>query len=498
MIDILKSNVPVFIVIIPLFLACILPTFAGRLKLVEGAVISVEILWLLVAGYMASIVLLQKGTPIIYNMGGWEAPWGIELKVDSLAAFFTIVVTAISLPIALFSKGNLVEEVGNSQRVTRFYVLLLLLAGSMVGMALTNDLFNVYVLVEVATLSCCGLVSARKDPRAADAAFKYLMLATLGSTFVLGGIGFIYIITGHLNMGFAHEELLKVWQNSPHVVWMAMNFITIGFGVKSAFFPLHIWLPDAHSNAPTPASAILSGLAVKGYIICFLKLMYNVFGPNLMVHFNINRILVLAGMVAIIIGSLFAIIQDELKRRLAYSTVAQVGYIFLGLGLMNETALKGTLFYLASHAVIKSSLFLAAGAIISATGKKNISELAGVGRKMPITMGVFTIGSLGLIGIPMFSGFVGKWYLLLGSLESGNIIAAIVIILGSVLCAAYLLPIIRIAYFEPALDLELHDPALPQRIGLIMLAVAVVILGVLPGPMLELAGRAAAELLMIQ
>lgn len=498
MIDILKSNVPVFIVIIPLFLACILPTFAGRLKLVEGAVISVEILWLLVAGYMASIVLLQKGTPIIYNMGGWEAPWGIELKVDSLAAFFTIVVTAISLPIALFSKGNLVEEVGNSQRVTRFYVLLLLLAGSMVGMALTNDLFNVYVLVEVATLSCCGLVSARKDPRAADAAFKYLMLATLGSTFVLGGIGFIYIITGHLNMGFAHEELLKVWQNSPHVVWMAMSFITIGFGVKSAFFPLHIWLPDAHSNAPTPASAILSGLAVKGYIICFLKLMYNVFGPNLMVHFNMNRILVLAGMIAIVIASLFAIIQDELKRRLAYSTVAQVGYIFLGLGLMNETALKGTLFYLASHAVIKSSLFLAAGAIIASTGKKNISELAGIGRKMPITMGVFTIGSLGLIGIPMFSGFVGKWYLLLGSLESGNIIAAIVIILGSVLCAAYLLPIIRIAYFEPALDLELHDPALPQRIGLIMLAVAVVILGVLPGPMLELAGRAAAELLMIQ
>lgn len=498
MISMIITNLPVFVIIIPLVLAFILPIFARRIKLVEGLVISVEILWLLGAGYLASMVLLQNGVPIIYNMGGWVAPWGIELKVDSLGTFFLLVVTGISLPVALFAKGNLTKEVGSKERVTRFYVLLLLLGGAMSGMALTNDLFNVFVLVEVATLSCCGLVSARSHPRASEAAFKYLILATLGSTFVLGGIGFIYILTGHLNMGFAHKELIQVWQNSPHVIWMAMSFILIGFGVKSALFPVHIWLPDAHSTAPTPASAILSGLAVKGYIICFIKIIYSVFGQTLMRQFNVYRILVLAGMIAIIAGSLFALTQDELKRRLAYSTVAQVGYIFLGLGLMNITGLTGTLFYLASHAVIKSSLFLAAGAMIAATGKKNISDLAGVGREMPITMGVFTIGSLSLIGIPLLSGFVGKWNLLLGSLESGNILAAIVIILGSVLCAAYLLPIIRIAYFESAPKKDLKDPGLPQKIALIMLAMAVVILGTLPGPILELASRAAAELLMIQ
>lgn len=498
MIEAIKINLPVFVVIIPLFIAFILPTLASRLKLVETLVISVESLWLLAAGYLAAIVLLSNSVPIIYNMGGWEAPWGIELKIDSLAAFFTLLVAGVSLPVALFAKGNLVEEVGNSQRASRFYVLLLLLGASMVGMALTNDLFNVYVLVEVATLSCCALVSAKKDSPAADAAFKYLILATIGSTFVLAGIGFIYMITGYLNMGFAHNELLLVWQNRPHVIWIAMSFMIIGFGVKAALFPLHIWLPDAHSNAPTPASAILSGLAVKGYIICFMKIMYNVFGQNLMIQFNINKILVLAGMIAIIGGSIFALMQDELKRRLAYSTVAQVGYLFLGLGLINETGLKGTLFYMASHGVIKSSLFLAAGAMIAATGKKNISDLAGVGKKMPITMAIFTIGSLGLIGIPLFSGFVGKWYLLLGSLESGNILAAIVIILGSVLCAGYLLPIIRIAYFQPSPETDLKDPALPQKIALIILAIAVVILGILPGSILELAGRAATEILMIQ
>ena len=387
MISMIITNLPVFVIIIPLVLAFILPIFARRIKLVEGLVISVEILWLLGAGYLASMVLLQNGVPIIYNMGGWVAPWGIELKVDSLGTFFLLVVTGISLPVALFAKGNLTKEVGSKERVTRFYVLLLLLGGAMSGMALTNDLFNVFVLVEVATLSCCGLVSARSHPRAAEAAFKYLILATLASTFVLCGIGFIYILTGHLNMGFAHKELIQVWQNSPHVIWMAMSFILIGFGVKSALFPVHIWLPDAHSTAPTPASAILSGLAVKGYIICFIKIIYSVFGQTLMRQFNVYRILVLAGMIAIIAGSLFALTQDELKRRLAYSTVAQVGYIFLGLGLMNITGLTGTLFYLASHAVIKSSLFLAAGAMIAATGKKNISDLAGVGREMPITMG---------------------------------------------------------------------------------------------------------------
>lgn len=489
------NNLPIFVVIAPLFVAFTLPTFARRLRLVEGLVIFVQALGLATAGYLAFIIL-QKGMPIIYSLGGWSAPWGIELQVGSLGAFFLLIVAVVGLPVALFAKGNLMEEVGGKERVSRFYVLFLLLCGALAGMAITNDMFNVFVLVEVATLSCCGLVSARNHPRAAEAAFTYLILATLGSTLVMGGIGFIYMITGHLNMGFAFGEMSRIWQDNPHVVWLAVSFILVGFGVKSALFPLHVWLPDAHSAAPSPASAILSGLAVKGYIICLIKFLYLVFGPALMQQFAIHRILVLAGMVAIIAGSISALAQDELKRRLAFSTVAQIGYIFLGLGLLNIKGLTGTLVYMGSHAVIKSTLFLAAGAMIAATGKKNISELAGIGRKMPITMGAFTIGSLGLMGIPLFSGFIGKWYLLLGSLEAGNILPAIVIIAGSVLCAAYLLPIIRIAYFEIAPEEGLKEPGLSQKIALILLAVAVIILGIIPGPFLELAGRAATELLL--
>jgi multicomponent Na+:H+ antiporter subunit D len=494
----ITANLPVFVVIAPLFVAFVLPTFARRMRLVEGLVIFVEALGLVGAGYLASIVLAQKGIPIIYRLGGWPAPWGIELEVGSLGAFFLLVIAGVSLPVALFARGNLTKEVGSKERVTRFYVLYLLLNGALAGMAVTNDLFNVFVLVEVATLSCCGLVSARNHPRAAEAAFTYLILATLGSTLVLGGIGFLYITTGHLNMGFSSQELGRIWQDNPHVVWVAISFMLVGFGVKSALFPLHLWLPDAHSTAPSPASAILSGLAIKGYLICLLKILYNVFGHTLIQAFAVHRILVLAGMVAIIAGSILALTQDELKRRLAFSTVAQVGYIYLGLGLVNTKGLTGMLFYLASHAVSKSALFLAAGAMIAATGKQSISELAGIGRKMPITMAVFTVGSLSLVGIPLFSGFIGKWYLILGNLEAGNIIPVAVIIIGSVLCAAYLFPIIRTAYFEPVADEDWQDPGLPQKISLILLAVAIVILGVLPGPFLELASRAAAEFLVLQ
>ncbi len=497
MISTVTTNMPVFVVIAPLFVAFILTTFARRIRLVEGLVIFVGVLGLAGAGFLAANIF-TKNIPIIYQMGGWSAPWGIELKVDNLSVLFLLVVAFVSVPVSLFAINNLSDEVGGKERVTRFYALYLLLGGAMAGMAVTNDLFNVFVLVEVATLSCCGLVSSRNRPQAAEAAFTYLIMATLGSTLVLGGIGFIYVITGHLNMGFAYDELNKIWQNSPHIVWMAFSFMLVGFGVKSALFPLHIWLPDAHSAAPSPASAILSGVAVKGYLICFLKILYRVFGQTLMQEFAVQRILVLAGTVAIIAGSVLALMQTELKRRLAFSTVAQIGYIIMGMGLMNEKGLTGTLFYLASHAVIKSTLFLAAGAIITATGKKNINELAGIGRKMPITMAAFTISSLGLTGIPLFSGFIGKWNLILGSLESGNIIPIAVIIAGSVLCAAYLFPVLRVAYFERAPEEDWKDPGFTQKLALITLASAVVILGVIPGPFLELAERAAAELLMLR
>lgn len=492
------THLPVFVVILPLFVGFILPTLARRLRLVENLVIAVEVVSFVMAAALAVLLFKQNGSPIPYAMGGWPAPWGIRIIADNLGVLFLLVIAIVGLPIALYTKGNLREEVGGRSRTARFYALYLLLMGALAGMAVTNDLFNVFVLVEVATLSACGLVSAHRNPRAAEAAFNYLILATLGSGLVMGSIGFLYITTGHLNMEFAARELAQVWQHSPHVVWMAASFMLTGFGVKAAMFPLHVWLPDAHSMAPTPGSAVLSGLAVKGYLICLLKILYNVFGQTLMRHFTMHHVLTAAGIAAILAGSILALRQDELKRRLAYSTVAQVGYIILGFGFVNQRGLAGSLFYLASHALIKSTLFLTAGAIISATGKTKVSELAGVGRKMPLTMGAFTVASLGLVGIPLFSGFVGKWHLLLGSFESGNFAAAAVILAGSVFCAAYLFPILRNAYFQEAPGENWQDPGMAQRAAFVLLSAAIIFFGILPTPLLTLAQRAAADLLFLQ
>lgn len=491
MIDIITDNISVLVVILPLFVAFVLPIFSGNAKFVDYAAIVVGVLFFIGAGYLTYVVLGQNGADSIYCLGGWPAPWGIELKTGGLSAFFLLVVAAGCLPIILYAKNNLGAELGGTFNNARFYALYLLLIGSLAGMAVTNDLFNVFVLVEVATLSCCGLVSSKNSPGAAKAALNYLIIASIGSAFILGGIGFIYILTGHLNMGFAHGELIKVWQNSPSVVFIAFTFMLVGFGVKTALFPLHIWLPDAHSSAPSPASAVLSALAIKGYFICCLKVLYGVFGVQLMRAFGMHTLLAILGIIAITVGSILAIMQGTLKRRLAFSTVAQVGYLFLGISFMSGQGLVGTLLYLAGHAVCKSLLFLSSGAIISATGTGKIDELSGIGKKMPLTMAAFTIGSLGLMGIPLFSGFVGKWHLILASLGAGKIVPIAAIIAGSLLCAVYLLPVIKKAYFEPIAHEDIKDPPAPQKTAFVLLSAAVLLIGLFPEPMIKLAEMAA-------
>ncbi|HZK20740.1 MAG TPA: proton-conducting transporter membrane subunit [Oscillospiraceae bacterium] len=495
--SLILKNAPVFFVVFPLFIAVLLPTLSRKIRLVEFLVAFVGSVSFIGALFFAVKVLAQNGAPMVYALGGVSAPWGIELKVDALSAFFILVVTGVSFPISLFGFNNLSNELGGEKNTARFYTLYLLLIGSLCGMALTNDMFNIYVLVEVATLSCCGLVSAKKSPQAAKAAFSYLILASIGSALILGGIGFIYILTGHLNMDFANLQLLEVWQESPQIVWMAFSFMLVGFGVKTALFPLHIWLPDAHSSAAAPASAILSGLAVKGYLICLLKVLYNIFGTTIMLNLMFQKILIVLGMTAIIGGSLLAIMQDELKRRLAYSTVAQIGYLYIGLGLVNKRGFAGLLLYLAGHAICKSILFLSSGAIIKETGKHRVSELSGIGRQMPITMAAFSIATLGLIGIPLFSGFIGKWNLIAGSLEAGEKLPVVVIILGSVLCAAYLLPIIRKAYFSLPKEKGITDPPVLQKASLIILMVLALAFGFFPDELVCLAQKAATQIMSL-
>jgi multicomponent Na+:H+ antiporter subunit D len=243
---------------------------------------------------------------------------------------------------------------------------------------------------------------------------------------------------------------------------------------------------------------MLSSLAVKGYIIALLKVFYVAVGANIITRLPITNILALMGMLAIIAGALFALAQDELKRRLAFSTISQIGYIFLGIGLGNIQGLTGTFMHIFSHATTKALLFLAAGAMIKRTGKSKISDMAGIGLEMPVTLGVFAVGTLSMIGIPLFSGFVSKWQLLLGSLAAGNYLAVVVLVCGSLLAAAYLLPVLRITFFQRSEKTVVSEIPHVQLVAMLFLAVVIVVVGMFPGAVLQLAEQAATTLLGLE
>lgn len=491
-----RDNLAVLIVVALLSTAYVMPLLSKIRRFRVAEFFAVFMLGLALSGgiYLAREILYHGS--FTYAVGGWPAPWGIQLSLDAVAGFFLITIGLVATPILLYASVDLVKDVGSRSRAAWFLTLFLLLVAALCGLAITGDLFNIYVMVEVATIASCAIVAARNDVNSVEAAFKYLMLATIGSGFVLLGIGFLFILTGNLNLNFIAQELSTTWQNYPTALWVGLSFFMVGFGVKSALFPLHVWLPDAHSAAIAPSSAMLSSLAIKGYIIALLKVFYVAVGAGIISRLPITNILTLLGMLAIIAGALFALAQDELKRRLAFSTVSQVGYIFLGIGLGNINGLTGTFMHILSHGATKALLFLAAGAIIKRTGKTRVSEMAGVGFAMPVTLSLFVVGSLSMIGIPLFSGFVSKWQLLLGSLATNNYLAVLVLVGGSLLAAAYLLPVLRLAFFDrPAIKPAVTEADRVQLVAMVFLAVVVVAVGVFPSAVLQLAEQAAITLL---
>ncbi len=438
--------------------------------------------------------LVLDGTVISYAAGHWAAPWGIEVVIDSFSAYILFVISFACLAILFYSISSLKEEIA-PKTIGWYYTIFLLLVASMMGMAITHDLFNMYVFIEVTGIAACALVLAKNTKMATDAAFKYLLLATVGSGFVLFGIALLYLITGHLNIGFVATEFALIYMQYPFLTWTALSFFLVGFAIKSALFPLHLWLPDAHSSAPTSSSAILSGLVVKAYIVALLKFYYLIFGFELLDAIYIRHLILIMAASAIIFGSMFAFAQLDIKRRLAYSSVAQIGYIFLGIGLGSSTGMAAGILHIFNHAVMKACLFMAAGAIYHQTGKKQVNKLQGLGYEMPITFGAFSIAALSMVGLPLFSGFISKWYLAMGSIEAGMPLFVGLIILSGLLNASYFLPIIWQAFF----DVDQHKPktftldVIPFSMAatMVVLALTVIYFGLSPEIPLSLAQQAA-------
>jgi multicomponent Na+:H+ antiporter subunit D len=383
------------------------------------------------------------------NHGEWaimlhQAAPGLEIKlrVDPLAALFGGTAAILWFFSVVYSTGYMAHE--HARR--RYFIFYLLSLSMTMGVALSANLLTLYLFYEFLTLFTYPLVIHEENDEAKQAGIRYLIYSFFGAGLILIGLIITYGNAGTLE--FARGGIINPGNSSPFLLQLAFLCFIFGFGVKAAVMPLHAWLPSAMA-APTPVSALLHAVAVvKSGVFGILRSMYSIFGITALISLNLGYFVAALVSVTILTASIIAMQQDVLKRRLAYSTISQLGYITLGAGLFNVIGLTGGLLHIINHALLKITLFFCAGAIITVTGKKKISEYNGLGRRMPLTMIAFTIAAIGMIGIPPVNGFISKWYLIQGSLESGAWIFIVVLIGSALLNAAYFLPIIIAAFFK--------------------------------------------------
>jgi len=352
----------------------------------------------------------------------------------------------MALVIVPWMRQSVNQEV--PQRQGPFYALFLLAMSGLMGITLTGDAFNVFVFLEISSLSTYALVAHGTRRGALLSAFRYLIMGTLGATFYLIGVGLLYIMTGTLNMADMAERIPEV--ADTRAVRAAFVFIMVGLGLKLALFPLHRWLPGAYSNAPSAVTVFLAATATKVAVYVMLRMVFSVFGVEFALSMPYEEFFLVLGGIGILYASVQAIGQRTAKRMLAYSSVAQIGYIALAVGFVSIDGLTAGLVHLFNHALMKGALFMAVGAVVYRLGSNRIEDFAGLGREMPWTMLGFTLATLSMIGVPLTAGFISKWVLLQAAIADGHWIVVGVVAVGSMLAVVYLGRIIEAAYLRPA------------------------------------------------
>ena len=438
----MSEHLPILLVVVPLAAAALTAVLrSGRVAWLVTLVTS----WAVLGTSISLLVQVLRDGNIRYGLGGWPPPWGIEYSIDPLSAFVLVLLGGIAAVITPFGLRSIEGELERGMVHFHYSALLLCLAG-LLGMTCTGDVFNLFVFLEISSISAYTLIAMGPDRRALHAAFRYLIMGSVGATFIVIGIGMLYMITGSLNMADL-AQLIPAEGN--RTLSVALAFLTVGIGLKLALFPLHLWLPDAYTFAPSAVTAFLAATATKVAVYVLARFLFTVFGMGFTFEvMALDRILIPLSLLAILAGSMRAIHQENVKRMLAYSSVAQIGYIVLGLSLVSLTGLTAGILHLFNHALMKGSLFLAMGCIMYQVGSVRLDNMRGLGKEMPWTMAAFVIGGLSLIGVPLTVGFISKWYLVLGALEQGRWLVAGVVLLGSLLAVIYIWRVVEVAYFE--------------------------------------------------
>lgn len=434
--------------------------------------------------------------PVVsYPMGGWDPSFGIEYRVDAATVLLLLVVSGVASVVIPLGPGTGSHSVPQGRLALYFAMCLLCLAG-LLGMVMTGDAFNVFVFLEISSLSSYCLIAMGSSRRALRAAFNYLIMGGLGGTFILIAIGLLYQLTGTLNMALLKERLPAL--AASRTLIMAYVFLTTGMALKLALFPLHQWLPNAYAFAPSHVSAFLSGTGTKVIFYLFVRFTFGVFGAAYVLDaLRVTSVLALLSIAAMFAGSLAAIYQTDLKRLLAYSSVAQVGYLTLALSLGSKAGVQAGLLHVFAHALMKTGLFLVAGVFVVHFGTTQLSALRGRGREIPFTMGAFVVGGLALIGVPGTAGFISKWHLVRAALVAERYVVGFAVLVSSLLAVAYVWKVVEIAFFAPRSP---DAPALTPSsraalLPLLALMAATVYFGVDARFPVELARRGALSLL---
>ena len=408
------------------------------------------------AGFAAVLTAccLRSGTAFTFSMGVFGAPYGNELRCSTLEAALATAFSVIML-LSLLGGWNRMNVQIPRQRLGLYCVMVMLLLSGMMAEVFTNDMFTAYVFIEIMTIAACSLIAARTRGRTLFAATKYMIFNLLGSGLFLLGLSILYCLTGNLLMGDIHEKIAALIAEGEHLnsLTLAAALITIGLAVKSALFPFHSWLPDAYASCTPASSAMLSSLISKTYIFLYIKFVVRVIGLENLDVIHVRPILLACAVASILMGSIDAILEKKLRRMIAYSSVAQIGYIYLGIAVGTELGIAAAVFHIIAHALAKSLLFLTGDRLIGASdGDAHFRELCGAGFRAPMCGAAFTVGALSIVGVPLFAGFASKLYLSQACLDMSlrwSVIGLVTLAFSTVLNAAYFLITIITLYRTP-------------------------------------------------
>ena len=390
---------------------------------------------------------------ISYQIGHWEPPWGIEYRVDRLSSFMLVLISGMAAVVLPYSRASIEREIPAESHYL-FYAMLGLCFTGLLGITITGDAFNLFVFLEISSLSTYVLIALGRDRRALTSSFQYLIMGSIGATFIAIGIGFLYLMTGTLNLADMASKIATI--ESSRSILAALAFVTVGITLKAALFPLHQWLPNAYTYAPSAVTALLAATATKVSIYALIRFYFTVFGETFIFNkLPLPEIMLVLSLCAMFVANTVAIFQNNLKRLFAYSSVGQIGYITLGLSFDSLHGLTASITHLFNHGLAKGAIFLLIGGVVAAmtvrpgvTPAPTLDRLAGLGRQMPLTCLGIVIGGLSLIGVPGTAGFISKWYLVLAAMEKGQWWLAGAILASSLLAVAYVWRFVEVVYFR--------------------------------------------------